>query len=70
MILGAGRVTHVVDPATPEDVKEELMGTLGEKDATVDRFRAISEDVSVVGLPAGVGVETPVAWTVKVAGDP
>ena len=59
----------MIDPAVPEDAKEELLGVLTEKDASCDRFRSIVEDTSVVGLPAGVGQETPVAWTVKVAGD-
>ena len=68
LILNAGRVTHIVDPATPEDAKEEQLAALAEKDAPADRFRAINEDAPVTGLPAGI--ENPFSWTIKVAGDP
>ena len=40
---------------------------LAEKDATVDRFRAINEDAAVTGLPAGL--ETGFSWVSKVVGD-
>lgn len=67
LILNAGRITHTVEPSTPEDQKEELLGQLNEKDQTVDRFRGINEDTPVPGLPEGM--ETPIAWTAKVVGD-
>ena len=45
-----------------------MLAALTEKDASVDRFRAINEDIPVAGLPANM--ETGIAWTVKVVGDP
>jgi radial spoke head protein 4/6 len=66
-ILQAGRVTHALDPAIPEEGKEEALAGLNEKDPQVDRFRAINEDVTVQGLPTGL--ETGFAWISKVCGD-
>jgi hypothetical protein len=44
------------------------LAALNEKDATVDRFRALNEDTPVAGLPAGL--ETGIAWISKTVGDP
>ena len=67
IILKSGRVTHSIDPATPEEQKEEVMGQLNEKDPSCDRFRAVNEDAPVTGLPAGL--ETGFSWVSKVSGD-
>lgn len=67
IILKSGRVTQAIDPATPEEQKEEILGQLNEKDPSCDRFRAVNEDAPVTGLPAGL--ETGFSWVSKVAGD-
>jgi hypothetical protein len=61
IILKAGRTTHVAPPELNEEEREEYLGKLTDKDATVDRFRGINEDAPIEGLEA--------AWISKIVGD-
>ena len=47
LLLKAGRITHIVPPDIGEEERDEYMAKLEEKDATVDRYRAINEDTPI-----------------------
>jgi radial spoke head protein 4A len=72
-ILQAGRITHIVDPAVPDEgkegvpSKEEVLADLNGKDPQLEPYKGINEDAPVTGLPAGL--ETGFAWISKVLGD-
>jgi hypothetical protein len=61
LLLKAGRITHIAPPELGDEEKEEYLGKLAEKDAPVDRYRAINEDAPIQGM------ET--SWISKTVGD-
>lgn len=61
IILKAGRVTHVAPAELEGEERDEFITKLSEKDATVDRFKSISEDSPIPDFKS--------AWISKLAGD-
>jgi len=60
-ILKAGRCTHRAPVGIAEDALEEYLAKQAEEDKVEERFRALNEDIPVVG--------TESAWISRVCGD-
>ena len=60
IILNAGRCSHYVPAELEEEAREEMMGKLNEEDKTEERYKAVSEDNTLMSQPA---------WNSKVSGD-
>ena len=60
-ILNAGRCTHIAPDDIGEEQIEEYMAKQAEEDKVEERFRAINEDIPVVGSETG--------WISRISGD-
>ena len=47
LLLKSGRITHIAPPELGEEERDEYLAKVAEKDAPVDRYRAINEDAPV-----------------------
>lgn len=61
-ILKNGRTAYVAPADLDDEAKDAWISEMNDKDAQVERFRALNEHAAIPGL------ET--AWISKVAGDP